>query len=136
MKCSIKSRMMRSIALSKGDVVLRADFDHMGSSSQVSRALKAVVFAGKLVRLGYGIYAKAESSVLSGRAIPRQPLESLAWEALQRLNVKVSLGRAQLEYSSGRTTQIPMLTTFHTGRRRISRQLTVGDRSVSYENDY
>jgi len=120
----------------KGEVVLRADFERMGCASQVSRALKEVVSAGKLVRLGYGIYAKTEPSVLSGNPIPRQPLEALAWEALQRLNVDVSLGQAQNDYSAGMTTQIPMRATFNTGRRRISRKLVVGNRSVSYENNY
>lgn len=133
---SIKNRIIRSVALRPGEVVLRADFARMGSPSQVSRALKAVLEAGKLVRVGYGIYAKAQPSVLSGKPIPRQPLEALAWEALQRLNVKVSLGQAQQDYQAGITTQIPMRATFNTGRRRISRKLTVGKRSVSYENNY
>lgn len=53
-KLCIKDRMIRSIALRKGEVLLRADFDRMGSASQVSRALKMVVSDGKLVRLGYG----------------------------------------------------------------------------------
>ena len=39
-KLCIKDRMIRSIALRKGEVLLRADFDRMGSASQVSRALK------------------------------------------------------------------------------------------------
>lgn len=135
-KLSIKDRIIRSIALRKGDVVLRADFDLMGSPSQVSRALKEVVCIGKLVRLGYGVYARAEPSVLSGKAIPRQPLESLAWEALQRLNVDVALGRSQHDYAERGTDQIPMRATFNTGWRRISRKLTVGNRSVRYENNY
>lgn len=133
---SIKDRIIRSVALRQGEVVLRADFMRMGSSSQVSRALKAVVSAGKLVRVGYGIYAKAQPSALSGKPIPRQPLEALAWEALQRLNVEVALGQAQQEYAAGDTTQMPMRATFNTGQRRISRKLTVGKRSVSYENNY
>lgn len=133
---SIKDRIIRSVALRQGEVVLRADFMRMGSPSQVSRALKAVVSAGKLVRVGYGIYAKAQPSALSGKPIPRQPLEALAWEALQRLNVEVALGQAQQEYAAGNTTQMPMRATFNTGQRRISRKLTVGKRSVSYENNY
>lgn len=135
-KLCIKDRMIRSIALRRGEVVLRADFERMGSASQISRALRQVVSAGKLVRLGYGVYARAEPSVLSGRPIPRQPLESLASEALQRLNVGAVPGRAGRNYASGSTGQIPMRATFSTGRRRISRRLTVGKRSVHFENDY
>ena len=133
---SIKDRIIRSVALRKGEVVLRADFERMGSPSQISRALKGVVSAGKLVRVGYGVYAKAQPSVLSGKPIARQPLEAIAWEALQRLDVEVALGQAQQDYAAGNTTQMPMRATFNTGRRRISRQLVVGNRSVSYENNY
>lgn len=134
-KLSIKDRMIRSIALRKGEVLLRADFDFMGSASQVSRALKLVVSAGKLVRLGYGTYAKAEPSPLSGKPIPRQPLEALAWEAMQRLGVNMNLGKALTDYATGDTNQIPMRVTFNTGDRRISRKLVVGNRSVVYENN-
>lgn len=135
-KLRIKDRMIRSIALRKGEVVLRADFERMGSPSQVSKALKDLVSIGRLVRLGYGVYARAVPSVLSGRPIPRQPLESLAWEALRRLNVDVALGKAPRDYAEGGTTQIPMRAIFNTGLRRISRKMVVGRRSVSYENNY
>ena len=134
-KLCIKDRMMKSIALRKGEVLLRADFEWMGSASQVSRALKMVVSAGKLVRLGYGTYAKAEPSPLSGKPIPRQPLEALAWEAMQRLGVNINLGKALNDYATGGTNQIPMCTTLNTGDRRISRKLVVGNRSVVYQNN-
>lgn len=134
-KLCIKDRMIRSIALRKGEVLLRADFDRMGSASQVSRALKMVVSDGKLVRLGYGTYAKAQPSPLSGKPIPRQPLEALAWEAMERLGVKINLGKALNDYATGSTNQIPMSATFNTGDRRISRKLAVGNRSVVYEHN-
>ena len=134
-KLCIKDRMIRSIALRKGEVLLRADFDRMGSASQVSRALKMVVSDGKLVRLGYGTYAKAQPSPLSGKPIPRQPLEALAWEAMERLGVKINLGKALNDYATGSTNQIPMSVTFNTGDRRISRKLVLGNRSVVYEHN-
>ena len=134
-KLCIKDRMIRSIALRKGEVLLRADFDRMGSASQVSRALKMVVSDGKLVRLGYGTYAKAQPSPLSGKPIPRQPLEALAWEAMERLGVKINLGKALNDYATGSTNQIPMSATFNTGNRRISRKLVLGNRSVVYEHN-
>ena len=135
-RLSIKDRMVRSIALRKGEVLLRTDFERMGSASQVSRALKEVVSTGRLVRLGYGTYAKAEPSPLSGKPIPRQPLEALAWEAMQRLGVSINLGQALTDYAAGDTNQIPMRATLNTGDRRISRKLVVGNRTVAYENNY
>ena len=135
-RLSVKERMVRSIALRKGEVILRADFESMGSASQISRALKALIQAGKIVRLGYGVYAKARPSILSGKPIARVSLEELAQEALHKLGVPVQLGRAQAAYAAGKTTQIPVRTTFNTGQRRISREIKVGISTVRYENNY
>ncbi len=133
---NIKNRMLRSVALRKGEVVLRDDFKNMGSPSQISRGLKELLTAGRLIRLGYGVYAKARLSSISGKPVPRAPLEVLARETLDRLKVDSQLGQAQAAYARGDTTQIPIKTTFNTGQRRISRKITVGSRSVQYENDY
>jgi hypothetical protein len=128
--------MVRSIALRKGEVILRTDFESMGSASQISRALKELIQAGKIIRLGYGVYAKARPSILSGKPVARVSLAELAQEALQKLGVPVELGRAQAAYASGKTTQVPVRTTFNTGQRRISRKITVGISTVRYENNY
>jgi hypothetical protein len=128
--------MVRSIALRKGEVILRTDFESIGSASQISRALKELIRAGKIIRLGYGVYAKARPSILSGKPVARVSLEELAQEALQKLGVPVQLGRAQAAYAAGKTTQIPVRTTFNTGQRRISRKITVGISTVRYENNY
>lgn len=135
-RLSVKERMARSIARRKGEVILRADVESLASASQVSRALKELIQDGKIVRLGYGVYAKAKPSILSGKPIVRVSLAELAEEALQRLGVPARLGRAQEAYASGKTTQVPARTTFNTGQRRISRRITVGIRTVRYENNY
>jgi len=135
-RLSVKDRMVCSIALLKGEVVVRADFEAMGSPSQISRALKELIEAGKIVRLGYGVYAKARPSVLSGKPVPRVSLAELAQEALEKLGVPVQLGRAQTDYAEGKTTQIPVRTTLNTGQHRISRKITVGISTVRYENNY
>lgn len=135
-RLSVKERMSRSIALRKGEVILRSDFDAMGSASQISRALKGLIDAGKIVRLGYGVYAKARPSVISGKPIARVTLAELAQETLQKLGVPAELGRAQKKYNAGKTTQIPVRTTFNTGKRRITRKITVGISTVRYENNY
>lgn len=135
-RLNIKDRMVRSIALRKGEVVLRTDFEAMGSPSQITRAIKELTKTGRIVRLGYGVYAKARPSVLSGKPVPRVSLEELAQEALEKLGVPAQLGRAQADYAEGKTTQIPVRTTFNTGQRRISRKITVGISTVRYENNY
>ena len=131
----IKDRIARSIGRSSAEVFLRGDFREIGSYSEIGKALVALRREGKLIRLGYGVYAKARPSSLSGRTIPRKPLESLARETLERLGVAVQPGRAAREYLAG-STQVPMSVSFDTGRRRITRKLRVGAREVSYENDF
>jgi hypothetical protein len=130
----IRDRIVRSIGRSSAEIFLRSDFKDIGSYAQVGKALNSLTKEGRLVRLGYGVYAKARPSSLSGRPVPRKPLESLALEALDKLGVEAQPGRAAREYLSG-STQIPAQVSFDTGRRRISRKLRVGSREVRYEND-
>lgn len=130
----VKDRIARSIGRSSAEVFLRSDFKTMGSYAQVGKALNSLTRNGRLVRMGYGVYAKARPSSLSGRPVPRQPLESLAREAFQKLGVTVQSGRAAREYIGG-STQIPAQISFDTGDRRISRKLRVGSREVRYENE-
>jgi len=135
-KLNIQDRMIRSISNRTGEVFLRADFEDMGSQSQVSRGLSNLIKAGRIVRIGYGVFAKAKQSSISGKPVPRQPLEFLTQEALKKLGVIPELGKAQADYAKGDTTQIPMQAVFNTGRRRISRKISVGNRTASYENNY
>lgn len=115
---------------------MRSDFTYLGSQSQISRLLSEFVKEGRLVRLGYGIFAKARVSSISGKAVPREPLEVLAEESFRRLRIDVKPGKAQRDYTSGQSTQVPVQAVFDTGRRRISRKLTLGNRKVRYENNY
>ncbi|NTW52693.1 MAG: S-adenosylhomocysteine hydrolase [Chlorobiaceae bacterium] len=133
---SIRNRMIRSVSMRQGEIILRSDFDRMGSQSQISRVLSDFVREGRLVRIGHGVFAKARISDLTARPVPREPLEVLAAETFRRLNIEVDQGRAQRDYASGKSTQVPVQAVFNTGRRRISRKLTLGKRSIRYENDY
>jgi hypothetical protein len=87
---------------------------------------------GRLVRIGHVVFAKARRSLLSGKPVPRQPLEVLVAETFRHLNIETSVGQPEQEYASGRSTQVPILATFNTGQRRISRKLMLGKRSIRY----
>ncbi|WLG94263.1 DUF6088 family protein [Pseudomonas sp. FP198] len=132
----IEERIRRSIALRKDDVFLRSEFSKFGSSAQVSRALRHLVASGVLVRLGIGVFAKAKTSVLTGKPIPIRPLEVLAPLALQKLGVKITAGRALREYNASDSLQLPAGIVFDTGLRRINRKLGFGGRYVVYENHH
>lgn len=49
--------------------VLLQAFARLGGEDQIIRALRELVREGRLVRLGYGVYARAERSRLSGRPV-------------------------------------------------------------------
>lgn len=132
----LEQRIQRSIKQRTGNVILRAEIARMGSRTQVSEALKALMDRGLLVRIGTGVYAKTRKSSVTGATIPAGSLETLATEALRKMGVTVSVGRAAAAYNAGVTTQIPGTLVANTGNRRISRKIAVGGRSLAYENNY
>lgn len=126
----ISARMARK----KGQVVfVREDFEDLGGYDQVGRALKGLASAGKLIKIGYGIYAKARKSSITGEIIPVAPLPTLAKAALERLGIEVAPSNLERDYNAGKTTQVP------TGRLiavkgRVSRKIGYGGAYVSYES--
>lgn len=132
----LEDRLRIAIGRRRDEVFLRTEFARLGSEAQLSRALRALVADGVLVKIGKGVYAKAEPSVLSGNPIPVQPLEILAERALHKLGVPTFPTMLEEEYNSGQSTQVPSALVINTGRRRIARKLSFGKRVVSYENNY
>jgi len=135
-RLSIRDRITLSVTMRRGEIVLRSDFEQMGSQSQISRIFSDFVKEGCLVRLGHGVFAKARISSLTGKPVPREPLEVLAEETLRRLHIDAQPGQAQRDYASAKSTQVPVQSTFNTGCRRISRKLILGNRTIRYENNY
>lgn len=129
---TIESRILRRIARKKSNVLLREDFIDLAGYDQVGRALLQLIGKGKIVKIGYGLYAKAKVSSLTGEALPVESLPMLAREAMKRLGIKVIPTRAELDYQAGRSTQVP------TGRligvnNKISRKIGYKGASVYYE---
>ena len=126
--------MQRSIALRKGEVVLRADFCPTGQPQPDQPGAQGALQAeGRIVRLGYGVYAKARPSVLSGKPIPRVTLKNWRRKPCANWARPPNWAGRNKAYAQGRSTQIPAHTTFNTGQRRISRKITVGISTVRYE---
>jgi len=129
---TIEGRIALRIARKQYPVLLRKDFDDLGGYDQIGRALLALTKKGKLIKIGYGLYAKAMVSSLTGNTVPMEPLPALAQKALDRLGASPGPSRAATEYQEGRSTQVP------TGRlisvnKRISRKIAYNNIAVSYE---
>src|ERR1700709_1571208 len=119
---TFEGKVATRIARKKSPVLLREDFDDLGGYDQVGRALLALTKKGKLIKIGYGLYAKAKVSSLTGNTVPVEPLPALARKALDRLGVTSLPSQAEIDYQQGRSTQVP------TGRligvnKRISRKI-------------
>lgn len=65
-KKTLLKRIQIKMRRSTKRVFLRQDFKSLGGYDQVGRALKELTRQGKLIRLGYGIYAKARPNRLTG----------------------------------------------------------------------
>lgn len=116
----------------KGDVFVRADFADLGGYDQVGLVLRDFVRAGKLLKLGQGIYARAEPSIIDGTPAPVKGMPSLMAEALKRVGVKTGPTRIEKAYNEGRTTQVPSGRLIGVNR-RVRRKLGYNGATVSFE---
>ena len=123
---------MARMARKKCSVFVREDFRDLSDYDQVGRALRNIAKNGRLIRVGYGVYAKAKKSTITGELVPVVPLPELAKEALARLGIQTAPSRMEKDYNAGKTTQVP------TGRviavkGCVSRKIGYGGAYVSYE---
>ena len=129
---TLEGKIAHRIDRKQSTVLLREDFEDLAGYDQVGRALLALTKKGKLVKIGYGLYAKAKVSSLTGNTVPAEPLPLLARKALDRLGVTLLPSQAENDYREGRSTQVP------TGRQigvngRISRKIGYNNITVNYE---
>lgn len=129
---TIETRIVRRIARSPRNVFIRSDFAKLGSYDSVGRALRHLMNNGQLVRIGYGLYAKAERSPFSGEPVPIVGIRRLATETLARLGKSTSASTLDVAYVGGRSAQVP------TGRMvavadRVRRRIGYGGNYVVFE---
>lgn len=107
---SLKSKIISQISQSEHEVFLRSDFKKISGYAQTSRVLNQLISEAVLIRIGYGLYAKARLNRITG-----EPMASasggfiqVAEEALSRLGVKWKVSRAVDDYQLGNSTQVPI----------------------------
>jgi len=107
----LREKIEQRIVRNKGeDVFLTREFKKLGGEDQVLRALRALVDAGRLVRLGYGVYGRAVVSRLNGKPMLYSPegFSGVARQALDKLGVEWEPSEAERAYNEGRSTQVPV----------------------------
>jgi hypothetical protein len=131
-KDSIEYKALRRIKKIRGTVVLRQDFEDLGSYRQVSRVFKKLMDDNKLVKIGLGVYAKAYLSELLNISIIQGGFGQACKEALTKKGIKWELGTAAREYNAGLTTQVPARTTVRL-KSRYRGTLSYGGRKLVME---
>src|SRR5580704_5888633 len=132
---TLREKIEERIARHPGeDVFLPREFSKLGGEDQVLRALRGLVREGALVRLGYGVYGRAETSQLSGCPMlaARGGFIDAARQALDKLGVKWEPTEFQRAYNEGRSTQVPVNPAVRV-KGRFSRQLRYQDTELRVE---
>jgi len=125
---TLRERIEKRIASKAGDdVFLPREFADLGGEDQVLRALRGLVRDKRLMRLGYGVYARAIVSRLSGDPIlySANGLLSASRQALDKLGVKWEPTEAERAYNEDRSTQVPVNPVVRV-KGRFSRRLSDG----------
>ena len=131
---TLRERVRKRIAERRDDAFLTREFRDLADERQVQRALRELTDAGKLIRLGYGVYGRAEMS-----PITHQPMLSgdgfgpVARQVLDKLNVRWELTSAERAYNEGRSTQVPMTPRVRVRGSRFSRKLRYKTMELSIE---
>jgi hypothetical protein len=106
-KNSLEYKVLTHLHKMRSNVVLRRDLNELGSCSQLTRVLKKLVTEKKLVKISFGIYAKAYISKYTDTPLITGGIDSAFHTALKKLNVRFEPGSAEKEYAAGLTNQIP-----------------------------
>ncbi|MEB0136059.1 DUF6088 family protein [Actimicrobium sp. CCC2.4] len=130
---TVKEKVIAKVKRSSSSVFLRNEFDRLGDYRQVSRAISEVVSGGMLIRVGFGLYAKARPSTINGQPVPIEPLLRIGLEVMKKIGVDADVGNDAMELREGRRTQVPMLPIINVGKSRVSRRIYIGKRQVVYE---
>jgi hypothetical protein len=121
---TLRQRVEARIAKRRDDAFLTREFLDLGGERQVLRALRELTEDGKLIRLGYGVYARAEISPLT-----KQPMLTgdgfgqVSRQVLDKLKVPWEPTTAERDYNEGRSTQVPMTPRVRLRGNRFSRKL-------------
>ena len=131
---TLKQKVRYRIARARADVFLPKEFRDLGGEDQVLRALRGMVKDGQLMRLGYGVYARAVRSRLTGRVMVDSDngFSSAARQALTKLGVTWAPGSIERAYNEGRSTQIPATPTVKVSG-RFQRKLSDGRTELRVE---
>jgi Family of unknown function (DUF6088) len=125
-KSTLKQRIEDRISRETSDVFLPREFADLGGQDQVLRALRTLVQEQQLVKLGYGVYARALVSRLTGKPLLNASFLGSVKQVLNKLGVTWEPTKFQNAYNEGRSTQVPVNPILRI-KGRFSRKLSSGN---------
>jgi len=131
---TLREKVEGRIAERRDDVFLPREFRDLGGEDQVLRVLRGLTRDGRLLRLGYGVYGRAEISRLSGEPMlaARGGFIDAAQQALDKLGVPWEPTEFQRAYNEGRSTQVPLNPAVRV-KSRFARRLRYQDAELRLE---
>ncbi len=101
-------KVRKRIKISRSNIIFRKNFNDLSSYRQISHIFKKLIEEKKLVRISYGIYAKAYISKYSDTPVIQGGIDAALRETLKYLNIKFEPGSAEKAYNAGQSTQLPV----------------------------
>ncbi|WP_338853875.1 DUF6088 family protein (plasmid) [Alteromonas macleodii] len=132
---TIQNRIEVRVKRSKRSVFIRSDFEDIAGYDQVGRALRNLTRNGVLMKIGYGLYARARTNRITGKLIPDNAAgaDGVLIEAMQRLDVEHKLDDLSNKYFAGQSSQIPANVKIIPLDPRFTRKIAVGKRYINKE---
>ncbi|GBL06328.1 DUF6088 family protein [Glaciecola sp. KUL10] len=130
---TINRRVQTRVKRSKGSVFLRSDFKDIADYDQVGRALRELVREGLLIKIGYGLYARARINRITGNVMADNPSgpDGVVIEAMEKLGVEYQLDDLSRMNLSGDITQIPAKVKIIPKSTRFTRKIAIGTQFVN-----
>jgi hypothetical protein len=133
-RMTLRQQIEARIARRRDDALLTREFLDLGGERQVLRALRELTDEGKLIRLGYGVYGRAEISPITNQPmLAGDGFNAVARRALDKLKVHWEPPRAERDYNEGRTTQVPMNPVVRLRGDRFNRKLRYKTMELAFE---
>ncbi len=132
----LETRIQYRIKKSKDFVFMLTDFEDLSDKDQIMRALRKLIKKELILKVGKGVYVKAEKSQFSGKIIPQIipqiSLPEIAKLVAKKRKLKTIPSKYEVWYNEGKTTQVP------TGRvvsvlGRINRKIGFNGEYIKYE---
>ncbi len=129
---SLLHKIQQHVTKAPSKVFLHKDFRGWGSYRQISRALRALTDKHQLVKIGFGLYAKAYSSPYIEEPLLEDGFDIVAREALDRMYVQWEPGSVEQEYNQGKTQQVPTQNVVRL-KSRLRRNIQYQGRKIYFE---